>query len=387
MLLRYRALTLDKLGRHKEAIAAYKQILSQHPNHIPTHLFLGLAYARIGEPKAATEELDYVIHYSDSEEYRHWAQGQLSRIQKGERQVVHYVHKKPYLFGKVGIAYDSNPLFIPSNKKLSSQPRKSGLDYPFDLTLGYPLVLNKDFRVDALYINETLLHDGSTRDVDFTSQGVALDTIKRTFMGHRPVLWEARYDLRVNFLRSDLFSVVYQLLLSADTVFWKKTRTNVYGRFSYSNYGPDGSNPPITSRDGYRGGLGVIQYFYPTHDFRSYVFVKQELSFAKTRGDNFDRQRSLTRVRFHAPVDRLGPVDLDTSVGFDYGTYPEFSSLSTLDLNRRRDKLVDIYASLTYNWKPNLATRGFYRFIRSGNNNGFFEQDRHIAGMEVVFSL
>ena len=387
LLLRYRALTLDKLGRHKEAIAAYKQLLDRHPNHIPTHLFLGLAYARDGEPEEATRELHWVIEHSDSDDYRHWAQGQLSRIQKKRQHVAHRVHKKPYLFGKVGVAYDSNPLLIPNNENLSPQSRRSGADYILDLTAGYPLMLDRNFRMDALYINETLLHDRGTDEVDFISQGVALDAKKRTFVNRRPVLWGARYDLRVNFLASDLFSVVNQLLLSADTIFWRHTRTELYGRVSYSNYGPDGSNPPVTSRDGYRGGVGVIQYVYPTKDYRSYLFLKEELSIADTRGKNFDREGSLTRVGLHAPVGRLGPVDLDLSTGFDYGAYPEFSSLSTLDLSGRRDSLVDVYAGLTYHWKPNLATRGFYRFIHSGNNNGFFDRDRHIAGVEVLFSL
>lgn len=387
LLLRYRALTLDKLGRHKEAIAAYQRILDQHPSHIPTHLFLGLAYARDGKPPEATRELQWVIEHSDSGEYRHWAQGQLSRIRKKGRHVAHRVHQKPYLFGKVGAAYDSNPLLIPNNGTLSAQSEKGGADYLLDLTAGCPLILKKNVRMDALYINETVLHDGSTRDVDFTSQGVAFDAKRRTFVDRRPVLWSARYDFRVNFLRSDLFSVINQLLLSGDTIFWRHTRTELYGRASYSNYGPDGSNPPVSSRDGVRGGIGLIQYVYPTQDYKSYVFLKEELNVADTRGDNFDREGSLTRIGFHAPLNCFGPVDLDLSTGFDYGAYPEFSSLSALDRNERLDKRVDVYAGLTYHWKPNLATRGFYRLIHSENDNGFFDRDRHIAGVEVLFSL
>ncbi|MBI3333299.1 MAG: tetratricopeptide repeat protein [Candidatus Omnitrophica bacterium] len=335
LLLRYRALTLDKLGRHKEAVAAYRQLLAQQPNHVPTHLFLGLAYARDGKPAEATRELQWVMEHSDSDDYRHWAQGQLSRIRKKRRHVAHLVHRKPYLFGKVGAAYDSNPLLTPDDGTLSSEPHRAGADYILDLTTGYPFILEKNTRVDALYINETLLHDRGTDDVNFTSQGVAVDAKRRTFIDRRPVLWGARYDFRANFLRSDLFSVVNQLLLSADTIFWRHTRTDLYGRASYANYGPDGSNPPVTSRDGVRGGIGVIQYFYPTRDYKSYVFLKEEWNAADTRGDNFDREGSLTRIGLHAPLRCLGPVDPDLSVGFDYGVYPEFSSLSTLDQSER----------------------------------------------------
>jgi hypothetical protein len=142
----------------------------------------------------------------------------------------------------------------------------------------------------------------------------------------------------------------------------------------------------LTSRDGVRGGLGLVQYFY-TADLRSYVFLKQEVSGAGTRGDNFDRVGYLARLGVHAPLDRPGRLEADASVGVDHGSYPDFSSLSSLEPAGRRDDRIDAYAALTYHWKPDLATRGFYRFINSDNRNDFFDRQRHIAGVEMVFSL
>ena len=98
LILRYRALTLDKLGRHQEAIAAYREILSRDPNHVPTHLFLGLAYARAGKSAEAAKELHWVSDHSASKEYRHWAEAQLARIR--QKKVSTKVAKKPYLLGK-----------------------------------------------------------------------------------------------------------------------------------------------------------------------------------------------------------------------------------------------------------------------------------------------
>ena len=388
MILRYRALTLDKLGRRAEAILAYKEILSQNPNHVPTHLFLGLTYARNGQLDDAARELRWVSEHSASEDYRHWAVAQLTRVkQLGKKAAVKKVEKRPYLVGKTGVYYDSNPLLIPSNSNLSSRPKKDGIDFPIDLSVGYPVILEKDTRLDVLYIGKALLHDRGANQVDFNSQGFAVDGKKRLLFRKKAVLFGARYDYRTNLLRSDLFSAIHRFLLSAETFFWPKTKTHVYGRLSYANYKNDGSIPDITSRDGYRGGLGVVQYFYTTEDFRTYFFAKEEVSFADTRGDNFNRTGSLTRLGVHSPLDCLGPVAFDASTGLDYGTYPDFSSFSSLDLNERRDLRFDVYTALTYHWKPNLATRAFYRYINSGNDNGFYERDRHIAGVEVVFSL
>ena len=388
LILRYRALTLDKLGRRKDAITEYEHILSLDPDHAPTRLFLGLTYARDGQLDQAARELRWVTEKSGSEAYRHWAEAQLTRVKRlGKKATVKKVEKRPYLVGKAGAYYDSNPLLIPGDSRLSSRPKKDGIDFPVNLSVGYPVVLEKDARLDALYVGQVLLHDSGASRVDFDSQGFALDAKKRAFFGSRALLFGARYDFRTNLLRSTLFSIVNRFLLSAETSFWQRTKTHVYSRFSYSNYRNDGSIPSITSRDGYRGGLGLVQYFYTSEDFRTYLFVKEELSFADTRGDNFDREGSLTRLGIHGPLDHWGPMTFDASAGFDYGAYSDFSSLSTLDLNERRDLRFDIYTGLTYRWKPNLATRIFYRYIHSDNDNGFFERDRHIIGVEVVFSI
>lgn len=387
LILRYRALTLDKLGNRDTAISIYQQILAQNPNHVPTHLFLGLAYGRSEKFEEATSELNWVIKNSHSKEYRHWAQAQLTRLRHTREKLNKQVRKKPYVIGKVGTAYDSNPLLIPDTKNLVSTPRTSGVDYPMALSLGYPWLLKRDFRFDTLYVGEAMLHDGGADQVNFYSQGLALDAKKRTFFSNQSVLLNGRYDLKFNFLKTDFYSAINRFLISADTSFWHKTRTNFYTRLTYSNYNSDGSNPPVSSRDGYRGGLGLLQYFYITEKFTNYFFLKQELSFAKTRGDNFERLGSLTRFGGHALLKFLGPVDSDVSMGYDYGTYPEFSSLSSLDLTDRRDKRLEFYQALTYHWKSNFEIRQFYRFIRSENDNGFFNRKRHIAGVEVLVSL
>ncbi len=388
LILRYRALTLDKLNRREEAIVVYQEILSENPNHTPTHLFLGLTYARDGKLEEAAKELRWVTENSGSDEYRHWAQSQLTRVRSlGKKAAVKKVEKRLYLVGKTGAYYDGNPLLIPSNSNLSSRPKKDGMDFPIDLSVGYPVILEKDVRVDALYIGQSLLHDGGADQIDFNSQGFALDGKKRIFFGNQTVLFGARYDFRTNWLRSNYFSTVNRFLLSGETSFWKKTKTHIYTRLSYSGYKNDGTIPSISSRDGTRGGLGLVQYFYTAGDLRTYFFVKEEISFADTRGDNFNREGSLTRLGVHGPLDCLGPMTFDVSTGFDYGAYPDFSSLSTLDLNERRDLRWDIYTDLTYHWKPNLATRVFYRYINSGNDNGFYDRDRQLAGVEVVFSI
>lgn len=347
---------------------------------------MALAYEKAGRYEEATDQLHWVVQSGGSEEYRHWAQAQLTYFQQSRKTIQHLIEKKPYLLGKISSAYDSNPLLIPDDENLSSRSKKDGVFYGVDLEVGYPFVLEKDARVDAVYAGHELFHDGGTQEADFTTQGLALDAKKRLFFGERAVIFGGRYDFRANFSRSDLFSTVHQGKLSLDTSFWKRTRTHLYTRLSYSNFGPDGTAPGLTSRDGVRGGVGAAQYFYSA-DYKAYFFVKEELSLADTRGKNFNRKGSLTYLGVHTPIRFLSRTDFDAAIGFDWGTYPDFASLSLLDPVERRDARTDVYSALTYYLKPNVALRGFYRFINSDDPNDFFDHQRHIAGGEVIFSI
>ena len=391
LILRYRAATLMRLGHTREAIAVYRTLLAQNPSHIPTRLFLARAYARLGDREKSAEQWRWIIQNSgsdESEEYRRWAQVQLNRLRVGKVAVRRGpAKKKPYLLGKVGIKYDSNPLLKPDDKNLAAQGNeKAGGFLLMDLLVGYPLILRPDGRFDVIYVGQQTFHDEETDKVDFTTQGIALDAKKKERVGGRSVVFGSRYDFQTGWLRSDLFSVMNRLLLSADTSFTPRTRTYFYSRSSYINFGPDGSNPTQTSRDGFRGGLGVTQYFYSA-DFLQHLFIKQELNLNETRGTNFIRRGELTRVGAHTPMPFLPKTDFDVSLGFDLGTYPKFVSLSSLDTTRRRDVRWDVYAAFTHYWKPNLATRASYRYINADNRNDFFDRTRHVAGLEMVFSL
>ena len=384
LILRYEALTLDRLGRTQEAINAYQKLLSQYPDQAPARIFLGRAYIRKGNYQAAAEEFRHVIQDNTAEEYRGWAQAELNRIHRGA--VKQKPPKRFYLVSKGGISYDSNPLLMPKDSNLRSGKVKKGAGYLMDVTAGYVPFLQHDSRIDLLYIGKEALHDPRTSRVNFHSHGFAIDGKKRHFFGRHSVLFNGRYDFRSNFLKSELFSISNRFYFSADTSFIKRTRTHLYGRFNILNFGRDGSIPSQTSRDGLRTGFGVTQYFY-SQDLKRFLFLKEEFNFNETRGYNFDRRGFLSRVGIHTPVDFLKKTDFDTAVGFNLGAYPDFNSLSTLNLTKRQDEVWDIYAGITHHWKPWFATRIFYRFIESKNENNFFERDRHLVGGEVIFGI
>ena len=385
LILRYRALVLARLGRTREAITAYRRLLARNPQHVPPRLFLGQAYQQAGDGAAAARQWRWVLEHGDSEEYRRWAQAQLHRLRvraKPPRAARH-----PYLRAVAGVKYDSNPLLKPNDKALAkSGNEKAGFLALLDLAAGYPVLLSPDARLDVLYLGRQLSHDGETQDADFTSQGAGLDAKRRFRVGERTVLLGGLYTARANFLRSDLFSVVNRFLLSLETALTPHTRTFAYGRASVADFGPDGSEPSQTSRDGFRGGLGVTQFFY-TRDFRRHLFLSQELNLRETRGANFTRRGAASRIGFFTTVDCLPKTAWEISAGFDWGRYPRFSSRSTLETARRRDARFDVYTALTHHWTKTLGTRLTYHFIQNDNRNDFFDRTRHVAGVEMLVSF
>ena len=385
LILRYQALTFEELGRRKEAVILYQKLLSQNPEHAPTRMFLGRAYRHQGKSEAAVEEFRKASLHAKEESYRGWAQAELNRMRLGVKKPPK--RKRFYFVGKGGMAYDSNPLLLPNDKSLIRPGiEKRGIDYLMNWTAGYAPLLRRSARIDLLYIGQETLHNGGAEKVNFHSEGFAVDTKKRQIFWNRVFLFGGRYDFKANFLTDSLFSVSNRFYLSAATSFYKRTRTQFFSRFNILNFGPDGSDPSQTSRDGFRTGVGITQYFY-TADLKRFFFVKEELNLNESRGENFDRRGVLSRVGIHTPVDFIKKMDWDASGGFDYGAYHDFTSLSTLNIEEREDARWDMYTALTYHWTKQFATRSFYRFIKSNNRNNFFDRDRHLAGVEVIFGL
>ena len=384
LLLRYRAMVLDRLGRTNEAIALYQVILTRDPTHTPTHFFLGQAYDHNGNRAVAIREWRWVVQNSPSEEYRRLAEEELSWEETKRAKPIE--RERFYLLGDMGVEYDSNPRLKPNDKELAVPGNEMQAErFSFNLGLGYRLATQPTFRSDITYTTRQSLHDRGLNDVNFTSQELAFDARKRISFWDRDVILGSRYEFLVGFLEDALFSLTNRMLFSSDMRVTPHTRTYAYNRLSISDFGPDGSNPPQTSRDGVYDDIGLTQYIY-TEDFRRYLSVGQEFNVAQTRGANFTLRGTTTRVGVHTPCPFVKQTDLDVSGAFRFGTYPRFTSVSASDSTRRQDTNWDLLTALTHYWTAHLATRVFYRWLNANNRNDFFQYDRHMTGVQLLFS-
>lgn len=409
LLLRYRAMTLDQLGNSEGAIRQFQDLLLKDPNHVPTRYFLGLAYERAGLIEEAAAEWLWVIEHSPVATYWQWASEALDRVydrtaglgleESGAPRPLPLSpppERKPplpappappaasrwFLAGIIGWEWDSNVTLKPNDKALASAGDQNADRFSANLRAGYHAVQEPKLGLDLLSTTRQSFHDDNLDDFNFTSQEVSADLRRKTSWAGREVTLGSRYDMGVGLLESDLFTFSNGLTLTADSRWTPHTRTVLLGRSSWINFGPDGSNPPQTSRDGLYQDIGVTQYLY-TADFRRHLFLTQEYNDARVRGGNFERRGTTTRLGLHTPLWKK--LTLDGAVGFRWNKYPRFDSLSTLDVERRRDAVWDFYVGLTYPINPRLAGRISYRFVDAQNRNDFYEYERHVAGVQFLF--
>jgi len=383
LITRYRGVVLDRLGRFDEAMTLYEQLLTRDPNHVPTRFFRAQTYFRKGEREKAIEELKWVSDHSPSKEYKEWTQDYLRRL--GVRAERRPERKRWYLFGNEGWEYDSNVILKSNDPSVGFGSDKNASRLALNLGLGYRAIQQPKLRFDVIYTARQSLNDDSLSEFNFTAQELALDLKRRVDWWDRDVTLGGRYEFNVGFLDDNLFSVSNHLRLSSDIRLTPRTRTYAYNRFIVSDFGPDGSNPPQTSRDGFEYELGLTQYFYSA-DYRSYVFVGEEVNFDWTRGANFTRRGMTTRVGLRTPVPYVPKTDFDTSMGFRLGRYPRFNSLSSTEPERREDTNWDYYVSLTHRIAPRLSVRTFFRYVNANNPNDVYQYDRHVGGVQMIFT-
>jgi len=385
MVLRYRAVVLDRLGRYDEAITIYDELLAQQPNHVPTRFFRAQTYYRSGQQDRAVKEWNWVVEHSNVPQYRQWSKELLDRL--GVRAERPPERRRVYMFGNVGWEYDSNVLLKSNDPGTAFGTDRNASRATMNLGLGYRLLQEPDRRVRLTYTTRQSLNDDSLSEFNFTGQEVALNADRRVDLWDRDVNLGFRYEVDGGFLDGNIYSLSNRFRLSGSSRLTPQTRTYLYNRFSVSDYGRDGRSPPQTSRDGFYYDAGVTQYFY-SEDRRSYVYLGEEFELDETRGANFTRRSYTTRVGLRLPVpeDLLPRTHFDTNVGFEVAKYPRFVSRSSRDQERRRNHDWTMYFALTHRIRPRLRARAFYRYINANNRNDIYQYDRHVGGTQLLFT-
>jgi len=387
LIQRYRAMTLDRLGKSDEAIVIFNALLEKNPKHIPTRYFLGQAFARSGRYEEAAQEWTTVAQEGEGTPYAAWSLSAIQQMKGPDFSASDQPEKiqRWYIQARYGYEVDSNVILRPEDKNLSIAGDRDAGRHSGDLALRYRAYSKRDTAIDLTYAARQTLHDDSFEEFNYHSEEFGINARQRVKVGEKDVVLGARYEYLLGFLDKDIYSNRNRWTLSADTRFTERTQTIFFDRMTVANYGPDGSEPSKTSRDGFENDVGFTHFFY-SKDFQRYVFFRGELNTSENRGSNFDSWGTTFRLGYHTPVPKFSRFSIDVSSGLSNQHYPDFESTTTLDPRRREDLDWDLYAALSYAITKTLSARFFYNYFNTENNNDIYEYNRHIGGLQFIYS-
>lgn len=379
--VRYTGMTLTLLGRLDDAVTTLENAVNLDAGNAANHYYLARALHEQGARKRAEEELSEVIRL-DTEKgfYGSVAKNALEIVREKER---YKVSKSWEIFGSTGYQYDSNVIIEPNDKGAGGTADQNAGRYYLNLGGTDKWLERGKFTSKAGYQLYQSLHDDGLDEFNFTSQEFSIDNQYRTKQWGKEVTWGLRYELPWGFLNGNLFSFGNEIVVSMRIRLTKNTRTEIYHRYSHFEYGPDGRDAGITSRDGEYNVTGILHRHYFSN-FSRYVFAGYQIESGATEGNNFDHVGHDIRLGFHTPLiwglvfDALGQL----SVANYYHYSAEFSLAEPL---ARRDNDWTLFFSLTYPLSVHWSVRASYRYENANNRNDFFQYDRHIGGLELRF--
>lgn len=319
-ILRYWAITLQKLERYPDSLAVFKRALTLAPTNPAVRYHLAVTLYKAGFPEAAAQSFADVLRLAPQSEYANLARQYLDAISaqlaKAQRPA------EPARFGvyaQAGAQYDSNILAAPDG----ATGDRNGGRYNGYLSGRYYFARNADW-VGTVDLSGYAAGYGESRfDALRISQwnpGVSLQrSIK---LGPFPSVDAIRYDYLNVELDGEGYSKSNVVTLSSRIAFSPRTTTSFFYRYTHDAFADDGFDPRFSSRDADNHAAGVVNTWY-LHDRRVEIDAGFELGTNDAEGVNFNYDTYTLRsgARFTLPA----KLHLDVDLSWGRDRYPDFA--------------------------------------------------------------
>ncbi|HXV28143.1 MAG TPA: tetratricopeptide repeat protein [bacterium] len=386
LLYRYIGMTLTAMGNLNEAVDAFDIALKLDPENPSTHYFYARTLYAKGDAANAQKQLDEVLRLDFEGYYGNAAKRAMPLI-----RAFQFVPKPKRwsIFGSTGYEYDSNVTLKPNDKSIANSSDESAGRYYFNLGGFYNIIQGEKFNSWVGYKVYQSLHDDSLNEFNFTNQEFWIYNEYITTHWGKEFIYSFRYGLPWGFLDGNMFSIANDFLLSVKARLTKNTQTEIFTRYAYWAFGPDGFDPGLTSRDGNYTTQGIVHTWYFSN-FRRSVFAGYFLDTASTRGNNFDRTGHTAQVGFRTPLCDKTPILRNTTVEvigeFTAANYYHYSNFVYFpETKSRLNNDWSLWVALTYPITKHLSIQGYYKYINANNQNDIFQYDRHIGGTALLF--
>lgn len=371
LALRFKALTLSKLGRKQDAITAFSEALRRAPDNAALHFYLAETHLQTGNIEGARKEYRWVIE-NDETLYRYRAQQGLlqTRGQAGPAK-----KRKPWTLNFTqGVAYDTNAPYTTRDASLRQPGDRNSVRFDTLLTGTYRLFKKGGwiFVADGLYAQS--LYTDFVRLQTYTP-GAGLSALYAFTLFDKPAFFTIREGLTQTYLRNRFYVFSDSVSPSFVFNFYKKLKTVISHRWSYNEY--DNFGPSSTNRDGY-GNITSLANTWYFNDLRTqYVSFTYDYEHQGTRGVDYIKNAHGFRFDLHSPL--IEKVEGEFTFRFKNSDYPKFSAGPP----SRHDDLYSITTTLSRPLNSYLTLSAAHSFERVNGRNNLYEYWKNVFLVEL----
>jgi tetratricopeptide (TPR) repeat protein len=373
------AITLDRLGRYEEAIAAYRRALAVQPDDAATHFHLGTTCYKSGATDLAEASFRRALALAPDSLYDHFSRRYLDALAQQRAQAQRPGAPNLFsLYAEAGVQYDSNIPAAPDDPSLY-QGKHGGVRV-VEYVSAELRFLRRPGWLGSLEAStyQAQYPDSAFEAFDLSTYGAGLLLQRDTTLGSLPVTALAKYGYSWVYLDGDPYSGSHQATVSFQLDEARWTATNVYYRYTRDDFEDEGFDPAISSRDADNHAVGITQILYFA-DRRGQVRLGYEYQDNRADGLNFDFQGHRVSVGATVPLPWEAQGELNAE--YAHEEYPDFQG----PVRRKTDRWT-VGGNLSRWLFPKILLRLTGQWTSETSSYRALEYDRWVVGLSLSYA-
>lgn len=322
LILRYLAMTLDRLGRYDDAIRVFEQALALTPENPALHFHMGTTYYKARRGALAEVSFRRVLQLAPDSLYGERARRYLEALTQQRVQLQPAGTPGPLeLYIQGGLQYDSNIPAAPGDSSLFTGER-SGIRMFEYLSGRYHLLRNPDW-LGSMDVStyQAEYPDSAFRRFRLSTYSAGASLQRTTTLWSLPLVASLKYELRAVLVDEDMYSRSHALTAGTQIGLTRGTTTHFHYQYTRDVFANKGFDRALSSRDADNHVLGLSQVWYFANR-KGQVRAGYEFQDNVSEGVNFRMKGHKFSAGGTVPVG--WGVQANLGAEYSHGRYPEF---------------------------------------------------------------
>ena len=377
LVMRFLAMSYDRLGLYEEAIRTFRQALEQTPDNVALLYHSGTTFYNARLVEDARQNFLRVLALAPESEYAQLARSYLdAMLQQRTVQQAPGAPRRLSLYFQVGFQQDDYRYAGPEGEGTVAAKSSQISEY---LSVELALVRTAAWLLSAEYVayGAQYLDDSpEQRDLWQTGPGLTLQYSHR--FGCVPVVGTLKgFQQQVHYDGGPDYSVSYGGTAGLQLGLTGNSSTRIYYRYTDDDFEEDGFDPLYSSRDAdnHAGGLQHTAYFF---DRQVWLTLGAEYQWNNAEGSNFVSAGPNYQGLLSLPL--LADVRLDLGYQYEDEEYPDFVGPVARETTRR-----EWNAALWRWWGTRVMTRLNYSEADEESSLAVLSYERRYYGVSMAY--